>query len=204
MRAPVFVCVPLHKLTEQFNNGWILPPEPGIHHQSRCLTQECAATHLLWVRRCSSQDLIPTNTKTATDPSGHDATSLLLTIRSLSGLIWLIRSEPVPTRRPMRDCDTLMVSSKSVRQTIVGNSSAAALAQCKHPHWIFIAVMESHTEHVVSYVFLHPASSTEGISIVMPSLNANFHHNKWNNGSRWSPSRRLKWFNGTNATVLHA
>lgn len=94
----------------------------------------------------------------------------------------------------------LMVSSKSVRQTILRNSSAAAPAQYKHPHWIFIAVMESHTEHVVSYVFLHPGSSTEGISIVMPSLNANLHYNKklkWNNGSRWSLLRRVKWFNGT-------
>lgn len=160
--------------------------------------------HLLWVRRCSSQHFIPTNTKTATAPSGQDATSPRLIIRSLSGpgLIWLIRSQGRPICWPIRirDRDRLMVSSKYVRLTIVRKSYAAALAQCKPPHWIFIAVMESHTEHVVSYVFLHPGSWTEGISIVMPSLNANLHHNKklkWNNGSQWSPSRTVKWFNGT-------
>lgn len=101
---------------------------------------------------------------------------------------------------PIRDRDRLMVSSKYVRLTIVRNSYAAALAQCKPPHWIFIAVMESHTEHVVSYAFLHPGNWTEGISTLMPSLNANFHHNKklkWNNGSQWSPSLTVKWFNGT-------
>lgn len=105
----------------------------------------------------------------------------------------------------IRDRDGLMVCSMYVRLTIVRKSYAAALAQCKPPHWIFIAVMESHTEHVVSYVFLHPGSWTEGISTVMPSLNANFHHNKkfkWNNGSQWSPSLTVKWFNGTKQWFL--
>jgi len=186
--------------------------QSSVSHQESCyLTEESASTHLLWVRRRSSQDFIPTNTKTATAPSGQDADRHVF-IRTCADMTNSITRKAARVRARsfcwpigIRDCDRLEVSSKYVRVTIVRNSYAAALAQCKPPHWIFIAVMESHTEHVVSYVFLHPGSWTEGITIVMPSLNANFHHHnklKWNNGSQWSPSLTVTWFNGTKQWIF--